>query len=199
MIVLGLALALVFGARLWLHVAAGRWVYGDVSKVPACRVALVLGAEVRPNGKPCVLLKDRLDAGIELYRAGKVSKLLMSGDNRTSHYNEPQRMRDYAVARGIPSEDVAMDFAGRRTYDSVYRARRIWGLRRFIVVSQGFHVDRAVFLARRLGIRAYGLRADKPGHCSPRALVRALPASFLAVLDAYVRHPRPIMGKRERI
>lgn len=197
--VLALGAAVLIGARLWVHVAAGRWVYGDIRKVPACRVALVLGSKVYPSGKLSVMLKDRLDTAIGLYRAGKVERLLMSGDNRASHYNEPQRMRDYALAKGVPSKDVVADFAGRRTYDSVYRARHIWGQRRFIVVSQGFHVDRAVFLARHLGIHAYGLRADKPGHASPRALIRELPASLLAVLDAYLRHPRPVMGKREKI
>jgi SanA protein len=198
-IALAVALGVLIGAGLWLHVASARWVYSDTRKVPACRAALVLGAKVHPSGRLSVMLKDRVDAGIRLYRAGKVAKLLMTGDNRTSRYNEPQRMRDYAVAKGVPSEDVAMDFAGRRTYDSVYRARHIWGLKRYIVVSQGFHVDRAVFLARHLGIRAYGLRADRPGHVGPLVYVRELPASLLAIIDAYLRHPRPVMGKREKI
>lgn len=186
-------------ARYWMHSRVTDRVYTDVSKVPACPVALVLGAKVYPDGRLSPLLRDRVDKAIELYKAGKARKLLMSGDNRFVCYNEPKRMRDYAVAHGVPAEDVAMDFAGRRTYDSVFRAKFIFGQNRLIVVSQAFHLDRALFYCDRIGVKeAYGVSADAHP-TSVKTLVREVPGSLGALLDVRVLSPRPIMGKREKI
>lgn len=194
-----LLVASPFLARLYLHIHARGRVHADPARLPHCRVALVLGAGVRPDGRLSTVLRDRVDAAVKLYKAGKADKLLMSGDNRVTHYNEPQRMRDYAVKHGVPAEDVAMDFAGRRTYDSVYRARHIFGQRRLIVVSQGWHLDRALYLCRHTGVEAWGLDADKPGHSRLRFRLRETLASLGALADVHLRSPRPVMGKRERI
>lgn len=184
-------------ARLYIHCAAWGRVHNKLRQVPHARVALVLGAKVRPNGSLSVLLADRVDSAIALYKAGVVDKLLMSGDNRFSHYNEPRRMRDYAIKRGVPAKDVAMDFAGRRTYDSVYRAKHIFGIKRMVVVSQRFHLDRAIFLCDRAGVHATGFAADKNGHRNMRVEVREYAASLGAIADVYLRKPRPVGGKRE--
>lgn len=186
-------------ARGCIHLASRGRVNSDIRRIPQARVALVLGAGVRPDGTLSQLLKDRVDAGIRLYKAGKVRKLLMSGDNRVTHYNEPRRMRDYAIEHGVPSDDVAMDFAGRRTYDSAYRARHIFGLREMIVVSQGWHLDRALYLCRHCGVRAWGYAADVPGHGRLRFRLREALASLGALADVHARSPKPVIGKRERI
>ncbi len=195
--------ALILGApitaRLAMHSAARGRVYSDAGRVPKCRVALVLGAGVHPDGTLSTLLQDRVDAGIALYEAGKIEKLLMSGDNSVVHYNEPQRMMEYAVSQGVPQEDVGMDFAGRRTYDSVYRAKHIFGLEEIIIVSQRFHLDRAVFLCDRLGVAGCGFAADKPHHDNPKAAVREVPACLSALADVYILNPTPILGRREKI
>jgi SanA protein len=101
------------------------------------------------------------------------------------------------VAQGVPPEDVAMDFAGRRTYDSVYRARHIFGQNRLIMVTQGFHMDRALFLCDRLGVEAYGVPGRWSGKRSSR--IREIPACVSAVIDTCILHPKPVMGRRERI
>ena len=194
-VVLGAPIA----ARLAMHSAARGRVYCDVGSVPNCRVAVVLGAGVRPDGTLSTLLQDRVDAGIALYKAGRVEKLLMSGDNSVTHYNEPQRMMEYAVSHGVPPEDVAMDFAGRRTYDSIYRAKRIFGLDKVIIVSQRLHLDRAVFLCDRLDVEGCGFAADKPHHNNSKAAIREVPACLSALVDVYILHPTPILGKREKI
>lgn len=199
MIALVIAAALGIGARTAIDRAAEAFIYDKAARLPHCRVALVLGCKVNSNGSPCTPLKDRLDKAIELYRGGKVEKLLMPGDDRFTHYNEPQRMRDYAVAHGIPDRDIAMDFAGRRTYDSMYRARHIWGLSRLTIVTQRFHLPRSVFLAHHLGINAYGIPADRPNHTNPRVIAREYFACLGAIYDTYLHKPRPVMGKRERI
>lgn len=184
-------------ARAWVHISVADRVHSDIASVPECRVAMVLGAKVRPDGSLSASLASRVDKAIELYRAGKCEKLLMSGDNRFHNYNEPERMRDYAVARGVPARDIGLDYAGRRTFDSVYRARHIFGLKRMIVVTQSFHVDRAVFLCNHIGIDAYGVGASDVG--DRRAQIREIPACLNALADVYLLHPRPVMGKKERL
>lgn len=196
-----IAIIVIFGlpalACLWVRASARGRVYSDVNKVPKYRVALVLGAGIKPNGRLSQSLESRVKTAIKLYKAGKVEKLLMSGDNRVSHYNEPKRMCDYAIRRGVPAEDVVMDYAGRRTYDSAYRAKHIFGLNKMIVVTQAFHMDRALFLCSKVGIDACGVEAAVDGNL--KAKVREVPACLGALIDVSIRHPQPIMGKKEKI
>jgi len=191
-----IAITLPFAARVYVHFYARDHVY-SVTDVPHCRVAMVLGSRVLPDGSLSVYLAGRVDRAIELYKAGKCEKLLMSGDNRFRNYNEPERMREYAIRKGVPAEDVGVDFAGRRTYDSVYRAQHIFGLQRLIIVTQAFHVDRAVFLANHLGLKAYGVASDNKANT--RATFREFPACVSALADAYLLHPHPVMGEKEEI
>lgn len=196
LIVFALVLAVPIGARLAVNRAASGRIH-SVSDVPACRVAMVLGARVLPDGRLSPLLRDRCDLAIELYKSGKVKKLLMTGDNRFKHYNEPERMREYAIAKGVPAEDVVADYAGRRTFDSMYRAKHIFGLDRLIVVTQDFHAPRAIYLARAVGVEAYGVSA--PTYYVFKNDVREYLACVSAVLDVHVLDPKPIMGEREKI
>lgn len=181
----------------WVHSSAEGRKFSDVRTAPECRVALVLGAKVYPSGNLSSVLKFRVNTAIELYKAGKVDKLLMSGDNRFSRYNEPQRMADYAILQCVPKSDVAMDFAGRRTYDSVYRAKHIFGLNRILVVTQGFHLDQTLFLCKKIGLEAYGVEA--PMLSGAKWYMREYPACVSAILDAYILRPKPVMGKKEEI
>ena len=195
--VAALAIVVPLGARVWVRAAVRDRISSDLSRAPGCRVAMVLGARVLPNGKLGSFLEKRCDVAIALYKAGKVQKLLMSGDNRFKDYNEPERMRDYAVAHGVPIGDIALDYAGRRTYDSMYRARHIFGIDRMIVVTQDFHAPRAVFLAGAVGVNAYAVTA--PADYVFRTEVRECFACVSALLDVYVLSPKPVTGKRETI
>jgi SanA protein len=190
-------ISLPFAARAYVHLAVRERIYSDVSQTPHCRVALVLGANVNRDGSLCPSLASRVDKAIELYRAGKCEKLLMSGDNRFKNYNEPERMRDYAVRHGVSLSHVALDYAGRRTYDSVYRARHIFGIKRMLIVTQAFHVDRAVFLSKHNGIDAFGVGSNN--RADTRAQIRECPACLSAIADVYLLHPHPVMGKKEAI
>lgn len=128
----------------------------EVADAPEAPVALVLGAGLQ-GGRPSPYLAARLDTAAELYEAGKVRVLLVSGDNRTHAYDEPTAMRDYLVAQGVPPEVVVLDFAGRDTYDSCQRAHRIFGVDEVTVVSQRYHVGRAVALCRAAGMTTHGV------------------------------------------
>ena len=120
---------------------------------------LVLGCGVREDGTPSLMLRDRLETGIALYEAGASEKLLMSGDHGRKEYDEVNLMKSYAMERGIPSEDIFMDHAGFSTYDSMYRARDVFCAEKIIVVTQGYHLPRALYIAERLGLEAYGVPA----------------------------------------
>jgi SanA protein len=183
--------------RFWVERRYGPAVYSRVEEVPARPVALVLGAGVYPSGRLTPVLQDRVDAAIELYRADKVARLLFSGDNRYDHYNEPQRMLEYAVARGVPPEAIVLDYAGRRTYDSCYRARAIFEVERVIVVTQKFHQSRALYLCNSLGLDAVGLAADRRVYLRRSITwwqMREIPALVLAWWDVEVTRPTPILG-----
>ncbi len=122
---------------------------------------LVLGAAVRAGGVPSPILKDRLDKGIELYKAGVAPKLLMSGTHMDRYYDEVTAMKNYAIAAGVPSEDIFLDHAGFSTYDSFYRVKNIYGAKRVVVVTQEYHLYRSLYDAKRQGLDYYGVAADE--------------------------------------
>lgn len=121
---------------------------------------LVLGCKVHGDGEPSDMLEDRLLRGLELYEMGAAPKLLMSGDHGQTDYDEVDSMKHFAVDRGVPSENVFMDHAGFSTYESMYRARDVFQAKKIIIVTQGYHLYRAVYIARALGLEAYGVDAD---------------------------------------
>lgn len=122
---------------------------------------LVLGASVNPDGTPSRMLQDRLDTAIALYRAGAAPKLLLSGDNGQVVYNEVQAMKNYALDAGIPEEDIFLDHAGFSTYESVYRAGYIFEAESMIVVTQKYHLYRALYGCGKMGIKALGAAAEQ--------------------------------------
>ncbi len=121
---------------------------------------LVLGAGLQPDGKPSPMLSERIRTGVALYKAGASARLLMSGDHGTKGHDEVNAMKDAALAAGVPSEAVFMDHAGFSTYDSMYRARDIFGAKKLVVVTQEYHLPRALWIARRMGLEAVGVACD---------------------------------------
>lgn len=121
---------------------------------------VVLGASVRPDGTPSGILQDRLDDGIALYFAGAAPKIIMSGDNGTESYNECWAMKQYAISQGVPSEDVFCDHAGFSTYETMYRARHVFGAERIVVATQTYHLYRALYDAQGVGMEAIGVPSD---------------------------------------
>jgi len=174
----------------------------SVSDVPVKRIAIVFGAEVRKDGTPSAVLRDRVQTAVELYKDGKVEKLLMSGDNRFVDYNEPEAMRQYAVGLGVPNEAIVLDYAGRRTYDTCYRAKEIFQVDSAILVTQGFHLPRSLFLCNSFGVESVGVEADNYYYLKRLRLVwyvRETLATTQAIWDVYVAHPLPVLGEPEPI
>jgi len=139
--------------------ARGR-VASDAESAPHSQAAIIFGAAVY-SGTPSPILEDRLQAAVDLYKAGRVDKLLISGDHGQHDYDEVNPMRRFVLNAGVPAEDVFMDHAGFRTYDTIARAKKVFRVESAILVTQRFHLPRALFIARRIGLRATGLAADR--------------------------------------
>jgi len=132
----------------------------DTRDWPNPRVAVVFGASVYGNGDLSPILADRVETAIELYRARKVDRILVSGDARHRSYNEPKAMYEYLISHAIAPKDVIVDTSGRSTYETCLRAKEAFGLSRAVLVSQGFHLSRALYIANQLGLDAVGVAGD---------------------------------------
>ncbi|RFU39980.1 hypothetical protein DZF91_19540 [Actinomadura logoneensis] len=193
----GLGLFAVLLPTGWAYAETARYRHTPDS-VPETPVALVLGAGIA-NGRPSPLLARRLDLAAELYRRGKVKVLLVSGDNRFKNYDEPTTMRDYLMRAGIPEGRIVRDFAGLDTWDSCVRARQIFGVHRATVVTQLFHLPRAVALCRAAGIEAYGVGDQSMGGGRTDATINGYlrePLATLKAVGSMTLKPGPKIGGR---
>jgi len=187
------------GSELWVNGSAYGHVYPEAD-VPAAPVALVLGAEVYPDGSPSPFVAARLDIARRLLTAGKVKAILVSGDHSRWEYDEPGAMEVYLIAHGVPASRIALDYAGFDTYDSCSRANRIFGVRQAIVVTQTYHLDRAVALCRSLGVDANGVGDDTVRiYQGPwrRSVIRERGAVVKAVLDVASHRDPVFLGRHE--
>lgn len=191
--------AAVLGSGLWLHSTARGHVY-SLASVPAAPVVLVLGAKVYPDGTPSAFLAARLDVARQLYAAGTVRAVLVSGDHGEWAYDEPGAMSRWLVDRGVPERQVVQDHAGFDTYDSCVRAKRVFGVDQLIVVTQSFHIDRAVALCRDAGIDAVGVGDESVKQFKvawDRGAFRERLAGVKAVWDVATGRDPVFLGPRE--
>lgn len=156
---------------------------------------LVLGAGLNAQGKPSPMLEDRLDLAIYLYQQGYSSKLLLSGDNGTEYYDEVTAMRNYVLGQGVPDSAVVCDYAGFSTYDSMYRAQGIFCVERAIVVTQGYHLSRALFIGKALDMDVYGAAADQETFNGQQARdLREIVARDKDLIKSFIKPEAKIMG-----
>jgi len=165
---------------------------------PAEGIAIVFGAGLRRDGTPTPILRDRVQTAASLYFSGKVERLLMSGDGQMEGYNEPEAMRQFALSLGVPNEAITLDSAGSRTYDTCYRAKTVFGIKSALLVTQKFHLPRALFLCNALGLEALGVEANNRQFWRGSMLVwnvREQLATVGAFLDVYFSNPTPVSGR----
>jgi len=169
-----LAIATIWWSDRRISRLTAEHVFDSIEQIPYKRVGVVLGtSEKVRSGSPNLFFQHRMRAAADLYHAGKVERLLVSGDNRTMHYNEPWAMRKALIEAGVDSAHITLDHAGFRTLDSMVRAREVFGQQRFTVISQRFHNERAVYIARRMGIEAIGYNArDVDAYSGFRTILR---------------------------
>lgn len=188
------------GANWAVQEAVGNRLYTDARKVPARPVGVVLGTTPRVHGLKNPFFERRLDAAAALYKAGKVHCLLVSGDHGTRYYNEVAAMKKGLVKRGIPAEKIAEDHAGFRTLDSMVRAKKVFGIDRAVIVTDGFHLPRSLYLADHSGIDAVGLSSvPVPTTVTVRPQVREIGARVLMMLDLMVNRQPRFLGPREHL
>jgi SanA protein len=168
-----------------------KYLYKDVNEVPECHTVIVLGAMVSSSGTPSDYLQDRLDMAIGLYNSHKVSRFLLSGDHGQTTYDEVNAMKHYLLDHGIKTEDIFLDHAGFDTYSTMVRAGKVFLVKDVIIVSQEFHISRAVYIARSVGLNAYGIQADKQHYAGLRQLkIREVLARVKAFLEVTF-HKKP--------
>ena len=197
--VLGL---LIFGIPRLITEVSSMGKIHTVEESPAAPVGIVFGAGLNRDGSPSPVLRHRVQTAVDLYFAGKISKILMSGDNRFVDYNEPAAMYEYAVELGLPAEDVVLDYAGRRTYDTCYRARDIFQVNDVLLITQRFHLPRALFICRQLGLDAQGVSANQVQYRKLSQIIwntREIPATLVAFIELFITRPLPVLGDPEPI
>lgn len=169
----------------------------DISEISPKNVAIVFGAGLKRDQTPSDALQDRLIVAARLYDAGKVKKILVSGDNRFVNYSEPDVMHDVLVNEfKIPAEDIAVDYAGRRTYDTCVRAKKLWGVDHAVLVTQDFHLPRAIWTCKKLGIESEGASASlRPYMAAVSYRSREMLADLNAFIDVYLWHPSYVGGE----
>ena len=196
-----LFLGLVTYANFTPNWASRGRLFSEVSNVPETTVGLVLGTTDRVNGQENLYFRYRIDAAVRVWKAGKLKTVIVSGDNRSPYYNEPEKMKQALVERGIPESRIVCDFAGLRTLDSVVRAKEVFGTNSILVISQRFQNERAIYLAKAHGIDAYGFNArDLETQAGMKTRIREVGARVKMWLDVNFLNTRPsYLGKKIRL
>lgn len=186
-------LMLVLTANIWVVSSTQGNVYSSADSIPANDVAMVLGtSKYSSTGNANLFFKYRIEAAVNLYKAGKVKHFLLSGDNSKSYYNEPQDMKKALIAYGIPPEAITLDYAGFRTFDSVVRSKKVFKQKKIIIITQEFHSYRALFISSFYGIDALAFTTQPvPRSYSLMTLVREYLARCKAIVDIYILHKEP--------
>jgi SanA protein len=173
--------------------SSNNFIFNSLKEIPKSRVGLLLGtSKYNRSGGINLFFRYRIDAAVTLYKNNKIDYVLVSGDNRTLSYNEPRDMRKALLARGIPDSVIYLDYAGLRTFDSVVRCKKVFGQSAFIIISQEFHLERALFIAQHVGIYAIGYAAKNvPEAYSIKTKIREYFARANAILDIFIFATKP--------
>ena len=189
-----LIILIISSTSLIIRLKTRAYIWDNVDEIPHTEAAVVLGASILEDGSLSPILEDRVNFAIKLYKANKVEKILVTGDNSSLAYNEVNPVRLYLLERGIADKNIFLDHAGFDTYSSMYRARDIFLADSMTIVTQSFHLPRSVFTARALGLDAYGMSADN-GHYKLRNSVREMFANVKTVINLVFSREPKYLGK----
>lgn len=189
------------GINLAINFQGQKFVVEGFKEIPESQAVLILGAKVN-KGTLSQMLKDRADTAIEIYSGGKAEKILISGDHGSKYYDEVNAVKNYLLSKGIPAEDIFTDYAGFDTYDSLYRAKEVFEVDSLIISTQDFHLRRAIYIGRQLGVEVYGFKADKNEYGDIRefefresfANIKAFFEVLLKVQPSYLGDSIPLTG-----
>lgn len=188
---LSLLVVAVWGLHIYIFHSTNSRIYEKIEDIPSFQTVIILGASVYADGKLSPILQDRVDTGLWLYRSGKAQRFLLSGDNRSSDYDEVNSMRNYLLERGVPEQHIFIDPAGIDTYDSMYRSRAVFKIYDAIVVTQNFHLPRTLFIAKNLGFNYYGYPAISNKYQTESSLKRREKLANFKALYEVISHQVP--------
>lgn len=190
-----LLIAMIFLLNLQTEKQSIAKIFNHPTKLPQAQTIMILGASVKSNKIMSDMLKDRADTAIEAFNNNKAQTILISGDGKDKNYNEVEVVKKYLLEQGIPQEKILLDYYGFDTYDSLYRARDVFGINHLIISTQNFHLPRAIFIAQSLGIEAYGIIADKNTYKNIELNIgRELLATIKAYLDVFNNAKPAVLG-----
>lgn len=205
LVLLAIIVLLVLAPTLYSYRATSQARYNlafmsNIDDVPHNKVAIVFGAGITPDGHPTPYLRNRILTAVALYKTGRVDKILMTGDNSTLNHNEPVAMKRSAIRNGVPAKDVVVDYAGFDTYDSCYRARAIFGVKSATLVTQGYHLPRAMVTCKGVGVNNIGVEAQSQGKdYTLNYLVREVLSTDKMVFELLMDSKPTVLGKPEPI
>lgn len=192
-----LLILVIYAINIYISHISRNSMFSKVRDLPSTYVALVLGAHVSKEGTPSNFLQDRLDIALQLYRQNKVKRLLLSGDHGSIGYDEVNNMRNYLLAKGVDTRDIFLDHAGFDTYNSIVRAKDIFGIHEMVIVSQEFHLKRALYIAEKKGVKAWGIVADHSDYGSLRYLnFREKIACIKAFMEVLINKEPKFRGEK---
>jgi SanA protein len=196
--ILALLVILICFANYKISSFSESYLYSTTDSVPACKAAVLLGtSKYMASGTRNLFFYNRIKAAEQLYRSGKIKTIIISGDNSLSYYNEPEDMKKELIKAGVPDSVIYLDYAGFRTFDSMIRAKEIFGQTKFIVVSQQFHNERAIFIARKYNMEVYGYNAeDVVGARGLKTKIRELFARVKVFIDVYTDKKPKFLGEK---
>ncbi|CAN5342417.1 ElyC/SanA/YdcF family protein [soil metagenome] len=190
----------IFGLNIYIRNTTSSSIYNNLADLPNSHTVIILGASVHSDGKLSPILQDRVDTGLKLYRQRKANRFLVSGDNRSTDYDEVNAMKNYLVAKGVPPDHIFTDPAGIDTYDSMYRAKAIYNVSSATVVTQEFHLPRTLFIARNLGFDFVGYPANPNKYQTEASLKRREKlANFKALYEVFFNQVPASMGAQQPI
>jgi SanA protein len=182
----------VFISNAWVRNSSKKFCYSNVESIPDNYVGLLLGTSKTARGGTNLFFKFRIEAAAELYNSGKIKRIIVSGDNHIANYNEPEEMKNELIKLGVPDTCIILDYAGFRTLDSVVRCEKVFGQKKFTIISQAFHNERAMFIANKSGLDCIAFNAkDVPNKYSIKTSIREYFARAKCVLDIYILRTTP--------
>ncbi|MCP4522632.1 MAG: hypothetical protein GY828_00250 [Candidatus Gracilibacteria bacterium] len=196
-----IGVAIFFSINKYVLSFSDQGYYSQVSELPAQEFGLVFGASVLGNSKPSDILADRLKTAAESFQQGKIKQIIVSGDNRKRNYNEPVVMQKYLMGLGIPQEFIHLDYAGFDTYDTLYRARDLFHIKEVTLFTQDFHLKRAMYISKKLGIKTLGIQTNRQYYLAESYNhKREYFARIKAFLEVEILQPEPVhLGDEMRI
>jgi len=198
-IILGIGISFIWGVNTFIQESTSEDIYSEISELPDSNTVIVLGASVHSDGKLSPILQDRVDTALKIFRSGKAKQFLLSGDNRQNDYDEVSAMKNYLLERDVPETLIFTDPAGIDTYDSMYRSNSIFQVTKAIIVTQKFHLPRALFISNGLGLDYIGFPAAQKHYQTQNSLIRREKlANIKAVWEILIGHtPKNIKEEKQ--